>query len=331
MSSSSEEESDYSESEIDLYVEKPYEQLQTGFYKVKGPNGTLRCPFCAGKKKQDYKFKDLLQHASGVGKGSANRSAKQKANHLALARYLEIDLANESDIAPPPIPPKPTPETAEKDDRYVWPWMGIVMNILVDEKNNEDIGDGGYLLSKFSKFKPLEVNLLWNEDKRSASAIVKFNGDWDGFLDATQFEKTFVADHHSKTEWEAQKTNPGPSIYVWCARAEDYEAEGSVGDHLRRVGKLRSIREIVQEADQSRNSIVADLTNKIDMTNETLNELQYKYNEKSLSLTRMLEEKDRLTYAFLEGIPSPPLLVDVFSMFALLMKLEEYVLTLCEN
>ncbi|KAJ7962768.1 Factor of DNA methylation 1 [Quillaja saponaria] len=37
----SEEESDISESEIDEYKEKPYEQLRAGKYKVKGLNGTL--------------------------------------------------------------------------------------------------------------------------------------------------------------------------------------------------------------------------------------------------------------------------------------------------
>ncbi|KAK4755666.1 hypothetical protein SAY87_009423 [Trapa incisa] len=300
MSSSSEEEFDYSDSEIDQYVEKPYEQLQSGFYKVKGPNGTLRCPFCAGKKKQDYKFKDLLQHASGVGKGSANRSAKQKANHLALAKYLENDLMDESDVVAPPISLKPTPEISEKDDLYVWPWVGIVMNIVVPEIGSREIGDSRYWLKRFSTFKPLEVTLLWNEDKRSANAIVKFNGDWGGFLDATKFEKMFVANHQSKAEWDVRNTNPGPNIYAWCARSEDYESEGSVGDHLRQVGNLRTIREIVQEADESRSSVVAHLSNKIDMTNETLNQLLYKYNEKSLSLTRMLEEKDRLANAFIE-------------------------------
>ncbi|OWM69571.1 factor of DNA methylation 1-like [Punica granatum] len=300
MDPSSDEESDYSDSEIDRHSEKPYEQLQSGVLKVKGPNGTLRCPFCAGKKKQDYKYKDLLQHASGVAKGAAHRSAKQKANHLALAKYLEIDLANEADLAAPPVVPKPTPETSEKDERFVWPWMGIVMNIVVNEKSKEEMGHGGYWLNKFSKFKPLEVNLLWNEDGLTANAIVKFNGDWRGFLDATEFEKTYAADHHSKTEWNAQKVQPDSSIYVWCARSEDYEAQGAVGDYLRQVGKLKTIREIVEEADQSRNSVVAHLASKIDMTNETLNELRYKYNEKSLSLTRMLEEKDRLTNAFLE-------------------------------
>ena len=39
---------------------------------------------------------------------------------------------------------------------------------------------------------------------------------------------------------------------------------------------------------------MADLANEIDITNENMNELQYKYNEKTMSLSRMLEEKDRL-------------------------------------
>ncbi|PRQ50437.1 putative Zinc finger-XS domain-containing protein [Rosa chinensis] len=86
MDYSSDEESDNNESEISDYKDKPYEQLRSGKLKVKGPNGTLRCPFCARKKKQDYKHKDLLQHASGVAKGSANRSTVQKANHKARIR-----------------------------------------------------------------------------------------------------------------------------------------------------------------------------------------------------------------------------------------------------
>ena len=92
----SSEESDISESEINDYIDKPYEELTAGKFKVKGLNGNLRCPFCAGKKKQDYK--DLFQHASGTGKVSTNRSAKQKANHLALEKYLETDLAGEVDL-----------------------------------------------------------------------------------------------------------------------------------------------------------------------------------------------------------------------------------------
>ncbi|CBI40115.3 unnamed protein product, partial [Vitis vinifera] len=246
MDYSSDQESDISESEIVEYKEKPYEQLKTGKYKVKGTNGTLRCPFCAGKKKQDYRYKDLLQHASGVAKGSANRSAKQKVNHLALAKYLETDLASESDQAPRAVEPKPVTRTQEQDDLFV------------------------------------------------------FNNDWTGFMNATAFEKAFEADRHSKKEWNVQKQHPGSNIYGWVARADDYSSEGPVGEYLRNTGELKTISDIVEAAKQDRNTIVANLANEIDLKNENLDELQYKYNEKSMSLSRMLEEKDKLHHAFYE-------------------------------
>ena len=54
---------------------------------------TFICPYCP-ERKQDYKYRELLNHASGVGRSSSEkRSAKEKANHLALVKYLEKDLA----------------------------------------------------------------------------------------------------------------------------------------------------------------------------------------------------------------------------------------------
>ncbi|KAJ9689277.1 hypothetical protein PVL29_014786 [Vitis rotundifolia] len=300
MDYSSDEESDISESEIVEYKEKPYEQLKTGKYKVKGTNGTLRCPFCAGKKKQDYRYKDLLQHASGVSKGSANRSAEQKANHLALAKYLETDLASESDQAPRAVEPKPVTRTQEQDDLFVWPWTGIITNIVTEQKNGSDLGDSAYWLKKFSKHKPLEVHTLWNDMDQTALAIVRFNNDWTGFMNATAFEKAFEADRHSKKEWNVQKQHPGSNIYGWVARADDYSSEGPVGEYLCQTGELKTISDIVEAAKQDRNTIVANLANEIDLKNENLDELQYKYNEKSMSLSRMLEEKDKLHHAFYE-------------------------------
>ncbi|KAF5808358.1 putative Zinc finger-XS domain-containing protein [Helianthus annuus] len=97
MDISSGEESEFSDSEITEYKDKPYEQLRNGTPKVKYPGGIFKYPFCAGKKKQNFKYKDLHQHASGVSKGSSNRSAKQKANHLALTLYLENELADEAE------------------------------------------------------------------------------------------------------------------------------------------------------------------------------------------------------------------------------------------
>ncbi|XP_062008019.1 factor of DNA methylation 1-like [Rosa rugosa] len=301
MDYSSDEESDISESEISDYKDKPYEQLRIGKLKVKGPNGTLRCPFCAGKKKQDYKYKDLLQHASGVAKGSANRSAVQKANHLALALYLEKELASEADQTQRPAPPKPVVKEEKPEDLYVWPWTGVVANILLSQpKDGKDLLDSGYWLKKFSKYRPAEVHTFFNEEEQAAGAVVVFSKDWNGFGNATDFEKMFISDSHGKEHWFARKQQPGSSIYGWCARSDDYDSQGPVGEFLRKRGQLRTVSDIVQEAAQSKSNVVANLANKIDMTNENLDELRYKYNENALSLSRMLEEKDRLHNAFVE-------------------------------
>ncbi|KAK3225918.1 hypothetical protein Dsin_005780 [Dipteronia sinensis] len=91
MEYSSEEETNFSDSEFIEYAEKPYEDLKACKYKV-NVNGRLKCQFCCRKKKHDYKLEHLLQHASEVGKTSSKKSAKQKANHYALAKYLKNDL-----------------------------------------------------------------------------------------------------------------------------------------------------------------------------------------------------------------------------------------------
>ncbi|KAK6912291.1 Factor of DNA methylation 1-5/IDN2, domain XH [Dillenia turbinata] len=300
MEYSSDEESDISESEIEEYKDKPYEELKCGKYKVKGLNGTLRCPFCAGKKKQDYRFKDLLQHATGVSKGSANRSAKQKANHLALAHYLETDLADMLDQDCRTVESRPVTQAPEQDVLYVWPWTGVVVNIAGDPNNGEVVFDERYWMTKFSKYKPVEIHILRSNGEDTAAAVVKFNNDWSGFNNAIQFQNSFDIDHRGKKEWSEQKQNHGRNIYGWFACAEDYHSNSQIGEYLREKGELRTISSIVEEAKQSRDHIVADLAHKIAMTNEDLDELHIKYNEKNLSLTRMLEEKDRLHQAFYE-------------------------------
>ncbi|KAG5036554.1 hypothetical protein AAZX31_07G022800 [Glycine max] len=294
MDYSSEEDSDISESEIEEYAEKPYEQLRAGKYKVKNLNGTLRCPYCAGKKKQEFKYKDLLQHASGVGKGSANRSAQQKANHLALAKYLETDLACEAEPIQRPALPQAVNQPLHQEDLYVWPWTGIIVNI-----KGKSI-DSGYWLKEFAKFRPIDFRIFLKDDDLIAGAVVDFNNDWNGFMNASDFEKSFEAARHGKKDWNSRKLEAGSNIYGWVAREDDYNCGGPIGEYLRNKGRLRTVTDIVQEASESRNSIVTNLTNEIEITNENLDKMQYKFNEKTMSLSRMLEEKDKLHNAFEE-------------------------------
>lgn len=86
----------------------------------------------------------------------------------------------------------------------------------------------------------------------------------------------------------------------WFARADDYHSEGPVGVYLRKKGELKTISNLIQEATLDRSKIVANLATEIDLKNQNLEELQYKYNEKTMSLSRMLEEKDMLHQAFYE-------------------------------
>lgn len=298
MEYSSDDESDISESEIEDYKEKPYEELKNGKYKVKNANGTLRCPFCSGKKKREYGYKDLYQHASGVGKGSANRSAKQKANHVALAMFMENDLdALPAQIMKQPEP-QPSNETSEQEVLYCWPWIGIIVNIENDLKHGTFIDDKGYWLKEFSKYKPVEAEILRPDGCQDAQCTLVFEKDWNGFKNALEFEKYFEAGRHGRKEWIAQ-TNVGPSIYGWLANSDDYHAEGPIGDYLRRKGALKTLSDVAKETNQKQQSVF-DLAMEIDMKNSDLDELQSKCNEQTLSLSRMLQEKDNLHLAFVE-------------------------------
>ncbi|KAL3528960.1 hypothetical protein ACH5RR_008282 [Cinchona calisaya] len=237
-SSNLDDESDISDSDIKDYKEKPLEELKAGIYDVKG---------------------------------SANRSAKQKANHLALAEYLETELVNKAE----PLPQHVTaPVISDKSDQnnelYCWPWRGIVVNILNETKSGKAVDSSAYWLNKFSKYKPLEVKIFWDDEFQIAQAVLEFDNDWTGFRNAMEFEKLFETDYHSKKEWIAQ----------------------------------RALVQIFMETVNGRNKIVANLANVIDLRNENLNDLRTKFNEKSLSLSRMLKEKDILHRAFCEGFPS---------------------------
>ncbi|KAF5189451.1 Factor of dna methylation, partial [Thalictrum thalictroides] len=299
MGSSSEDDSEISDSDIDSYKEKTYDELKAGKYKVKISNDIYRCPFCLGKKKQHHDYKGLLQHSSGVGKGSASRRAKQKANHLALAKYMETCLAMETEVSlgktNEPDPAKAIvalePDTKpEQEDIFVWPWTGIIVNILTKPRDE----DADLIKREFSKFNPVNVQTLWSRTDQKGYAIIDFYRDWAGFKDAIAFEKEFESKRRGKKNWNDWKSDPGSRWYGWVARAEDYHLEGKIGQHLRNNGEVKTIADIVKEAAEKKQKKVADLTSKIDAKNEHLNEMQSKYNTTSMSLDRLMEEKEKL-------------------------------------
>lgn len=293
MGISSDKTSEISESDIEDYSETPYLQLQSGKYKVK-VNGVLRCPFCPNKKKQDYKYKELLAHASGVSKGSSRKKARVKANHLALAKYLENEPAGDVEPVPyPPVLPLNDSE-AEPDEIYVFPVMGIVINPLKKTDDKEVLLQSGYWLKRLSRFKPVKVNAFWVEEDSIVGVIGNFNDDLSGFASVTEFEKAFENECCIKKEWTEKRGDSESKAYGWCARAEDFYSEGPIGEYLSKEGKLSTVSEISKEKAQGQNRVLDNILSSIHMNNEDLSKVQDSYEKKAMSSQMALDAKKNL-------------------------------------
>jgi len=76
-----------------LYVDKFYQELKNGSLKVRISDEAFTCPYCPKMKKPDYVYREILEHASGVGQSSSQkRGIREKATHLALMKYLKLDI-----------------------------------------------------------------------------------------------------------------------------------------------------------------------------------------------------------------------------------------------
>ncbi|KAF5733824.1 intracellular protein transport protein USO1-like isoform X2 [Tripterygium wilfordii] len=303
--SSDEDISDISESEMEEYEIKYYEELKKGKYSVKISDETFACPYCPKKKKQDYLLKDLLQHASGVGKSSSQkRSAKEKAHHLALVKYLEKDLVNGGGPSEPVAGGDPL-DGCGHDEKFVWPWTGVVVNIPTRRAD-----DGRYVGESGSKlrdeltrrgFNPTRVVPLWNYRGHSGCALVEFHKDWPGLHNAMSFEKAYDADHHGKRDWYAN-IDEKSGLYAWVARADDYNLSSIVGEQLQKSRDLKSISEMMEEEERKQNKLVSNLTNMIEVKNKHLKEMELRCIETSSTLNRLMEEKDRLHQSYNEEV-----------------------------
>ncbi|KAL7588365.1 hypothetical protein Lser_V15G36210 [Lactuca serriola] len=295
MEQSSDEDSD---SELEDYEEKSYEELKGGKYHIKLPNESFTCPFCSNKKKHDYQYKDLLQHATMVGKtDSKKRSKKDKANHLALSKYLNKDLSeasgslqvnNEVDHL----------ADHDGDEMFVWPWKGIVVNLPVKLTDGRYVGSSGSSLRDeltMKGFNPTRVIPLWNFRGHSGSAVVEFKKDWTGFNNAMSFEKAYEADHHGKKDWNPGNDHTHSSgIYCWVARGDDYRSNNIIGEHLRKIADLMTISDIMEEEDHKEIQLKSTLTNVIEVKKRHIEEMESKYMETEVTLRNLIAEKDKI-------------------------------------
>ncbi|KAG6498547.1 factor of DNA methylation 1-like [Zingiber officinale] len=293
------EEFEISDSDIPDYEEKLYRHLQQGHFIVRNTNGTFRCPFCPGKKKQDYAYNELLQHATGIG--ASNRNGNVKAKHRALAKYLNEDMVDHA-ASSQAVVLQPKSSKRKANEQYVFPWMGIIVNVQTEYKNGQYVGESGNRLKEqLSRFHPLKVFSLWNFRGHTGNAIVDFSKDWNGFRDAMAFENHFEAEHYGEKNWLENKDR-GSEIYGWMARADDYNNPGPIGDHLRKNGDLKTVDDIANEESRKTNSLVANLASEIEVKNKLLLESECKNTETTLSLDKMMEERDSLVHIYNEEI-----------------------------
>ncbi|KAG8490406.1 hypothetical protein CXB51_013699 [Gossypium anomalum] len=305
MDISSGDDSDISESEMEEYEDKSYEKLKNGKYTVMVSDETYTCPYCPKSNKQKYRYKDLLQHASGVGNSSsAKRKPRVKANHLALARYLETDLVPVVSSSKPVVEEDP-PSGCDHDEKIVWPCTGIVVNIPTRRSaDGRSVGESGSKLRDElirRGFNPIRVHPLWNFRGHSGTAVVEFRKGWPGLHNALSFEKAYEADHHGKKDWVAND-DVKHGLYAWVARADDYNASGIIGDHLRKIGDLKTISELMEEEARKQDRLVSNLTNIIETKTKHIKELEAICSETSKSLEVLMEEKENLLQAYNEEI-----------------------------
>ncbi|KAI3735571.1 hypothetical protein L6452_15077 [Arctium lappa] len=298
------EDTDGNDSEVEEYEEKSYEELKGGKFRVKLSDETFTCPYCTNKKRRDYRYKELLQHATMVGKSdSQKRSVRDKANHLALVKYLEKDITEASG---PSQPRDEVDHLAEHDgdEMFVWPWKGIFVNIPTRLEDGRYVGKSGSSMRDYMTtrgFNPTMVHPLWNFCGHSGCAVVEFRKDWAGFNNAMSFEKAYEADHHGKRDWKANN-DPKSGIDGWVACNEDYRADNIIGEHLRKIGDLRTVADILAEEERKIGKLMSTLTNAIEVKKRHLEEMESKFVETENSLSKLIAKKDKLHQHYNEEI-----------------------------
>ncbi|CAN6238852.1 unnamed protein product [Urochloa humidicola] len=189
-----------------------------------------------------------------------------------------------------------------RDDQFVWPWMGVLVNVPTEWKNGRQVGaSGNRLKEQLSCFCPQKVIPLWNYKGHTGNAIVEFGKDWTGFKNALAFENHFEAEGYGKRDWKLKKYR-GSEMFGWVARADDHRCQGPIGDHLRKNGDLKTVGDLESEGTRKTDKLVANLASEIEVKNRHVQELESKCNETTASLDRMMEQKEQLLQNYNEEI-----------------------------
>ncbi|XP_006645454.1 factor of DNA methylation 1-like [Oryza brachyantha] len=189
-----------------------------------------------------------------------------------------------------------------RDERFVFPWMGILVNVPTERKNGRHVGESGNRLKeRFSQFSPHKVVPLWNRWGHTGNAIVEFAKDWTGFANASAFENHFEQEGYGRKAWMGKK-HRGSEMFGWVARADDYHSLGPIGDYLRKNGDLKTVADLENEGTRKTDKLVANLASQVEVKNRDVEELESKFSETTASLERVMEQREMQLQAYNEEI-----------------------------
>lgn len=183
---------------------------------------------------------------------------------------------------------------SSSDERYVWPWTGIVANIFGKPKHEPVECDSMYWLRKFEQYKPEEAYVLHCAEDPTGYVVLEFGTEWTGFTQMMKLDTYFLVDHHGKKDYyESRKMGYSSGLFGWCAQAEDYNSEGLVGNFLRQKAELKTTSMVAQESLNEKTETLDHLYGEIGSVNKKISEMESKYIEDYMSLDKMMKEIEK--------------------------------------
>lgn len=189
--------------------------------------------------------------------------------------------------------------SGDQGQMFVHPWKGILANIkrTYNEKTKRYAGESGSKIREDlvnKGFNPQKVTPLWKGKLGfTGFAIVDFGKEWDGFRNATMFEKHFEVNQCGKRRYGLTR-DPGDKLFGWVAKQDDYYSGTVVGHHLRKQGDLKSVSGKEAEDQRKSSTLVSNLENTLETKNTNLQQMESIYKETTSVLEKRLREKDEM-------------------------------------